>query len=142
MEIRQFEPDDFLNLKLQPMQACLSFGGQTVENAQALRQSQESFTATVDGEIVACIGLIEFWPGRRMVWAYLSAGAGPHLLALTRRIRSWMRFFGKGRIEAAIDPQFEASVRWALLLGFQNETPFGMEEWIPGKTFHLYARVR
>lgn len=139
MEVRAFEPFDFLRLQLQPMQANLSFGGQTIENGRALAQSTQAFTAVVNGDPIACIGLIELWPGRRMVWAYLAAGAGPHLVRLTWQVRRWLRYHGSGRIEAAVDPEFAASIGWAKCLGFVREGL--MREWIPGKDFYLYARI-
>ncbi len=129
-------------LELQPMQACLSFGGQTMENAVKLGGSDTCFTVVAQEQVIACLGLVQLWPGRRMAWAYLSAHAGPYLVPLTWKIRRWLKYHGRGRIETAIDPEFRASERWAIRLGFKNETPKHMEQWIPGKDFDLYARVR
>ncbi len=141
MEVRRFEPFDFLQIRLQPMQANLDHGGQTLENGCYLATSEEAYTATHNGEVVACIGLVQFWPGRRLVWAYLSADAGRCLIRLTWQIRRWLRYHGQGRIECAIDPEFPQSIAWAERLGFVRETPEPMREWIPGKGFYLYARV-
>lgn len=142
MEVRKYEPADFIAIRLQPEQVAAWKHLQNYETATALATAQECFTATVDGEIIACVGLIKFWEGRRYVWAYLAQNAGPHLVALTWRIRRWLRYHGKGRIEAAIDPEFKSAVKWALLLGFKNETPEKhMKEYVPGRDYDLYARV-
>lgn len=138
VEVRAYVPEDFLALRLQPMQSQ-PIAGQTEANADDLAASTESYTATVDGEVIACIGLIQFWPGRRLVWAYLAYNAGPHMLRLTRLILRWMRYHGQGRIEAAIDPEFPASIRWAHRLGFQREGT--MRQYVPGKDYDLYARI-
>jgi hypothetical protein len=139
MEIRPYVPDDFLAIDLQPMQKILSFGGQTEDCARGLHQSQEAYTVTIDGEVMACIGLVEFWPGRRMAWAYLSGRIGRQMVELTWKIRRWLRYHGEGRIEAYIDPKHAAAERWAMLLGFQREG--ALSEWIPGKDYDMYARI-
>lgn len=137
MEVRAYVPADLLAIELQPRQQAP--GMQTPQIAANLAESKEAFTATVNGEVIACIGLIEFWPGRRFVWAYLAAQTGPHLVALTWRARRWLRYHGAGRIEAAIDPTFRAAVRWACRLGFEREGT--MREYVPGKDYDLYARI-
>lgn len=136
VEVRAYVPDDFLIIVPQPMQ---NDGQQSIEVAHNLLASTESFTATVDGEVMACIGLIQFWPGRRLVWAYLAHNAGPHMLRLTRLVQRWLKYHGQGRIEAAIDPEFPASIRWAHRLGFQREGR--MLQYVPGKDYDLYARI-
>lgn len=147
MEVRLYEPADLMALRLQPMQACLGLGGQTEENAKGLNASQDAYTVTVDGDVVACLGLVEFWPGRRQVWAYLSAMPVRQLLQLTRLAERWLRYHGDGRIEASIDPTFRStrsgrpnpSERWAQRLGFKYEGR--MAQYIPGNDFLLYARI-
>jgi len=111
---------------------------QTWENAEGLAQS-DAHTALADGQVIACVGLIQHWPGRRFVWAYLAHDAGRHMLRLTWQVRRWLRYHGAGRIEAAIDPEFHASVRWARRLGFQREGT--MRQYVPGKDYDLYARI-
>ena len=139
MEIRPYVPDDFLAIVLQPMQKCLSFGGQTAENAMGLHASQEAWTVTLDGEVMACIGLVEFWPGRRAAWAYLSEHAGRCLFPLSKAIRRWLRYHGEGRIEAYIDPTHPNAEQWARLLGFWWTGP--LPEWVPGKDYDMYVHI-
>lgn len=139
MEVRPFRPSDFLEIQLQPMQARVTFTGQTLEHAQGLAQSDESFTAVAGSEVIACIGVIRYWEGRRFIWGYLAESAGRCLRPLTREVKRWLTERGQGRIETAIDPQFANSVQWARLLGFEREGT--MREWIPGKDFDLYARI-
>ncbi len=136
MEVRKYQPDDFLLLRPQAMQVAL-MPWQTMEIANDLAQSTDTHTATVNGEVIACIGLIQHWPGRRYVWAYLAHNAP--MIPLTWKVRRWLKYHGQGRIEAAIDPQFDASVRWARRLGFKREGR--MEQYVPGKDYDLYARV-
>jgi RimJ/RimL family protein N-acetyltransferase len=140
MEVREFHPYDLQTLKLQPMQSCLQESASSVQHGMALKEAGDCFTATVDGEPIACIGLVNHWEGRRYVWAFLSDDAGKALVPLTRAIQRWLKYHGKGRIETAVDCRFDAAVRWAELLGFQREGR--MRHWAPtGDDFWLYARI-
>lgn len=139
MEVREFHPYDLPALNLQFMQAVFT-PTMTVEHGMALKEGGESFTATIDGNPIACIGLIEHWPKRRYVWAYLAECAKAHNRALLRAIRIWLRYHGTGRIETAIDPRFEASIRWAQHLGFEREGI--LRHWTPqGDDWLLFSRV-
>jgi hypothetical protein len=103
--------------------------------------SGDAWTAVVDGLPVACGGLIEMWAGRAYAWALLSPEAGPHLLAMTRAIRSRLARASFRRVEMAVDVNFEAGRRWALMLGFEQEArlrcflPGGRDAW-------LFARIQ
>jgi hypothetical protein len=47
------------------------------------------------------------------------------------------------RLEIAVRRDFAAGRRWALLLGFERETPAGMRGYgADGATYDLYARIR
>ena len=114
-----------------------------VEHPDALTAAFGHAWTAMDGEEpMACAGVVEAWSGRAYAWALLSAHAGPHMLALTRVIRSRLSTLRYRRVEMAVDAGFEAGCRWARLLGFHLETPAPMRAYLPNsRPAYLFARV-
>ncbi len=140
MEVREFHPYDLDSLNV-PLFTPRLGGATLTQHAMALKEGGDSFTATVNGDPIAAIGLIHFWPGRKYVWAYLSPDFCKYTLGLTRRIHQWLRYHGQGRIETAIDPRDEKAIRWAERFGFEREGM--MRRYLEtGEDMYLYARVR
>lgn len=81
----------------------------------------KSWTAVHDGLPICCGGLVPMWDGRAYAWTVIDADAGPHMLRLTRAIRSLLAASEWRRIEMAVRADFEAGRRWALALGFVHE---------------------
>ena len=131
MEIREFHPYDLQDLGIV---------GPDVKHAIALKEGGDSFTVTVDGNPIACIGLITHWEKRRYVWAYLSPMSCRYMLPLTRAVGRWLKYHGEGRIETAVDCNFPPAARWVEMFGFVREGI--MRHWSPdGRDYFLYARV-
>lgn len=98
------------------------------------------YTALVEGEPIACCGLMPFWPGRAMAWSFIGANAGSHMVALTRAVQRHFAACGVRRIEAYVDEGFDAGRRWVELLGFEFEGR--LEAFLPdGRSQLLYARI-
>lgn len=94
----------------------------------------------VNGLPICCGGLIPIWAGRAYAWALLDIDAGPHMLALTRGIRSLFDATEWRRIEMAVDSEFEAGARWARLLGFHLE--HRASKYLPnGNDADIFVRV-
>lgn len=111
-------------------------------NAEALSTPYGHAWTAIAGVPIACAGVVELWAGRAYAWAILSQDAGPHLLRLTREIRSRLVELRFRRIEMAVDAGFVAGARWARLLGFVCETPNPMRGYLPGgRDAFLFARV-
>jgi len=141
MEIREFHPYDIDGMGMTLLKDQLGTGNSLTTYAMQLKAQGESFTATVDGVPIACIGLINFWEGRKYVWAFLSDDFCKAKLSLTRAIRRWLRYHHtQGRIETAIQCDNPGAIRWAEGFGFQREGT--MRQWMLGQDFYLYARVR
>ena len=96
----------------------------------------QGWTAVVDGLPICCGGIVPVWPGRAYAWALLDRDAGPHMLALTRGIRSLLAGAGWRRLEMAVDAEFLPGKRWAEMLGFRAEAlapkylPNGHDAWV------------
>lgn len=147
MRIRAFRPADLATLAapdgpgLQAAQAYLGPGLSSATGA-ALAAGGPAFTATGEGgRPICCIGLVEHWEGRALAWAVLGAGAGRHLVAITRAVRRFLALAPWRRIEAAVECGFAPGHRWARLLGFALEAE-RMTAWSGERDFALYAHVR
>lgn len=136
IDIRPFMPGDLQGFRPQHHQAKEFAADNSVPTGLA-------WTALVNARPICCAGITECWPGRGYAWALLSEDAGPHLLVLTREIRSRFDETPFARIEMAVDADFIAGCRWAVLLGFELETPKPMAKFLPsGRAAYLYARTR
>jgi len=101
-----------------------------------------SYTATVEGRIVACGGIIEYWPGRAEAWAVLDATSRKDFLAIHNAARRVLNLDHFRRIEAVVDVGFEAGHRWLRALDFRMEAPRMLQYGVDGNDYSLYARVR
>lgn len=94
-------------------------------------EGQPSYTGMVDGEVIACAGVVQQWPGRHTCWALLGPSAPQHIRWITREVRKVLDAVS-GRIELTVRCDFPAGQKWAELLGFHIETPrlksFGPEQ--------------
>lgn len=98
-----------------------------------------SRTIALDGRTIMCGGTMTQWPGRHVMWAYLSVRSGPHMMFITHETRKYLREI-QGRIECTVRSDFEAGHRWARLLGFRVETA-KMEGYGPeGESHTGYVR--
>lgn len=113
------------------------------EREQAMSSNfGEAWTGLVDGVPVACAGLVELWRDRAYAWALLGRNAGPWMAAITRAVRRGLKVAPYRRIEMAVDARFHVGQRWALMLGFELETPQPLRCYLPGgQDAYLYAMV-
>jgi hypothetical protein len=95
------------------------------EAALPVLEQQNSWTAVVDGEPVACGGTIEQWKGRHVAWTYMSPRSGRHMSFITRAVLRNLATIA-GRIELTVRRDFEQGHRWARILGFAVENPPGI----------------
>lgn len=102
-----------------------------------------AWTGFVDDRPVACAGVVELWRDRGQAWALLDVTAGRHMMRITRAIRHQLDALPFRRIEMAVDVDFPEAIRWALLLGFNLETPQPMKAYTPdGRACYQFARIR
>lgn len=136
LDLRDFFPSDLIGFKPQSHQA------DEFERFEHMPQGT-SWTILHRAAPICCGGLVELWPGRAYAWSLLSEQAGPHMLGLTRGIRSLLDEAPFARIEMAVEANFTAGRRWAELLGFVCETQAPMQKFLPsGRSAYLYARIR
>ena len=110
-----------------------------------MRVEGMSWSAEVDGTIVASAGLVPLWKGVAEAWMISSDDVGRHRIKVARQLRvmfdevMWHR--GIYRAQANIHHKFEKAIRLAEWLGFENEglmRRFGIE----GADYIRYAKVK
>jgi len=138
MEVIPFKAEHLEGFKLQPMQS-VSQQYCNKEFGQALEQLN-SWSGIVNNKIVACAGVVEQWKGRGIAWAFLSIEAGAHMNKIHRAVKRYLDMADQQRIEAAVDCNFNAGIRWIEMLGFKLEGKMSKYEF--GKDYYLYARVK
>lgn len=103
-------------------------------------EKHNSWTAVVDGDVIACAGTMQDWPGRHRAWAFMTYATKDHMLWLTRSVREKISEL-KGRIEFTVRADFAAGHRWAHLLEFGPEAHF--VQWGPEGEDHIqYVRFQ
>lgn len=105
-------------------------------------ESLQAFTGIADGVVVACAGVLPYWEGRGLAWAYLGETAGRHMASVHRAVKRYLEVAPFNRIEAAVDVEFEEGHRWIQMLGFKLEAQHMAKFRPDGGAASLYARVK
>lgn len=113
----------------------------TDEQAESL-EVHESYTGFIDGKVVACAGIVEFWKGRGEVWAILDKCCSEHFLLIHREVERFLDFCKTTRIEANVDFNFPQAHRWCRLLGFDLEAAHMPKYFPDGRDGSRYVRIR
>lgn len=112
------------------------------EDPDVLARSREAWTFLDENHnVIAIVGAMETHDRCAYIWTFMSKAAGPHMLAITRFIQSWLPKLGCVRIEATVAKNFKAAHRWMRILGFNRETTRPMKKWDGIFDYHLYSRV-
>lgn len=106
------------------------------------RTQKHSFTVRIENRILACGGIVEYWPGRGEAWAVVDKFCGNDFLIFDRIVRRFLKMAPYRRIEATVPKDFEQGHRWAKMLGFKVEAPTLEGYGFNGEDFSLYAKVK
>lgn len=141
MIIETFKREHLDALTLQPMQQYMR-PFLMRDDYLSFYESQESYTAIIDGRVVGCGGFMEMWPGRVQIWSLLARDIGPRgMLQVHNAVKRGIAMRTEHRIEAMCDPAFENAQRWLHALGFEREGL--MRKYTEdGHDTYLYARIR
>lgn len=94
----------------------------TPDYARSLEHAGNCFSAWAGSKVVACAGVIMFWPGRGQVWALISEDIYAYGSLVHRYVRRYLLANPVTRLECIIDPRFPKSEEWARRLGFEKES--------------------
>lgn len=134
-------PRDVLAIRVQPSQAgALAFFERP--DAADVMALGPSYAAWDGLRCIAAAGLTPKWEGVATAWTILSADAGPHLLAVTKRCRAMLDAAPFRRIEATAACDFPPAGRWLAQLGFELETPRAEGYTPDGQDVAIYKRIR
>lgn len=135
-------------LKADHLRALITRGGvsyiKTIDPNQAdfLESRPYAHTVVVDGKIVACGGVTEYWPGRGEAWAVLDPECRREFILIHKVVGRYFQLCSIRRIEAAVDVDFTPGHRWIRALGFQLEAK-RLRAFLPdGKDASFYSLVR
>ena len=107
-----------------------------------MRVQGMSWSAKVNGKVVASAGLVPLWPGCAEAWMIGGDKTEQHAVTIARQLRirlrdaMWHRDIR--RAQANIHHKFEKAIRLAEWLGFENEglmRQFGVE----GDDYYRFA---
>lgn len=125
-------------LTLQTAQAWLAL---TPQYGLDLKQAGPCFSAFAGPTVIACAGVMTFWPGRAQVWSLLSNQLPCYGGVIHRAVVRFLRGYDVARLECTVDPLHPQAVEWAKRLGFRYEST--MPKYSPiGTTMDLYVRFR
>lgn len=141
MIVLPFEPEHLDRLELQSAQLGIQPIFDDPRYALSLQKAGPAFSAEVDGEIIAALGIIPQWQNRAIAWGLIGKKARRHLLAVHRAVDRFLVMSEYRRIETSVATNFAEGHRWARMLGFEREGT--MRAYTPdGFDCDLYARVR
>lgn len=142
MLIDAYKASDLHELMVQPAQAAMRPILLSNGYPEAL-ESLESYTARVNGKVVACGGYFPLWSGNVRAWVVIAGDiGGSGMVALTKVVRRSFASNPARRIEVEVDSEFEQAHRWIRMLG-KFEWEGRMRKYSPdGRDCDRYAMVR
>ena len=115
---------------------------QVSDDCLAVLENTNAYTVVLDGIIVCCAGVVEYYKGRGEAWSYLGADLGSNMVPVYRAIKKYIDTIDVRRVEMTVDVDFEPGHRFAKLLGFELEAPRMKAYDINGRDKALYARIK
>lgn len=112
------------------------------QDPRALEGLGPAFSGVARGELIGCAGLIMCHAQRAIAWAMFSEASGQHFTAIHRAVRRFLAEQQIARIEAHVDCDFSAALRWVRALGFVQEID-RMQKFMPdGRDASMWVRVK
>ncbi len=140
MSLIPFRAEHLALIEVQDAQSNVS-PFMTYEHALSLEPTL-AFTYMADGIVLGVGGLVELWPNRATMWAYLDRRAGRHFVGIHRAALALLEVANFRRVEADVAVDFAAGHRWLKMLGFELEAPRMRAHLPTGGDSALYARVK
>ena len=138
--VTAFTPEHLAALRLQGSQASAQ-PLMTLEHGQQIASAGGyARTALLDGEPIACAGIMEKRTNCGYAWAYLGARTAGHWKTLHRAVLNVVQAGRWRRVEMAVDVRDPMAKRWAAHLGFVYEGTH--RAWThDGRDVETWARV-
>lgn len=140
MIVVPFRAEHYNTIDAQPSQAYIR--DYLSEDVVKALETKNSFTCMEGDKVLACFGWTPLYPTRAVVWAFISASAGPHFVGVTRIAKRLVDGLAFRRLEMEVDCEFEQGHRWAKMLGFTLEVERLRGARIDGGDNSIYVRFR
>jgi hypothetical protein len=147
MRLEPFQAAHFDRMDLQPRQADV-WSRHGSQEYLLLAQQHGGWSVFHGEQLLLCGGVIARIPAEPMLWSFISAQAGPCMLALTRVTRRFLQVCGHSFVYGTCEPDFRNGCRFLGLLGFErmrweDGTPAVVPKYgLDGEDHALYEWVR
>lgn len=139
LELIPFRAAHARALRVQPRQAAWR---DSTPDAHFAALEQHPSMTIVDGDYPLITGgVIQVWPGRKVVWALMAADIKHRMTACTRITRQFLDAQFTGRLELDVERDHIEGHRFAKLLGFEKETDRLRSFYTGGLDGTMYVRV-
>ena len=142
LKVVQFKREHYVNLqRSQITEDFVPF----ISEDHIVALEQQEYTRTFlneHDEVIACCGLIFYWPGRYEGWAMVRRDCKEYMVQLHRTIKDFLDEVDIKRIEATTKADCKVSRRWARLLGFKVESAKLKAYFPDGADGIMYSRVK
>jgi len=106
-------------------------------------EKREHCYSILKGEtVLGCVGVTEFWQDRAEVWAILKKDMGMDFIEVNSACKKLVAGLPMKRLEAVVNADFEAGIRWMRALGFRLESARMKNYGRDGKDCMLFAKVK
>lgn len=110
--------------------------------ADELEKEGKTITGLVNGEVMFCGGMTDYWKNRGIVWIVFNDKSKNCFVPVFRAIKNWCENHPNERIEMTVPVDDRRMQRRARMLGFELEAPL-MRKFLPrGEDCMLYALVK
>lgn len=144
IELRQYEPEDYMRIERRKFDAMtfLKFPD-PMTIAKSLTKGP-SLTASVNGDILFCGGIVPMWKGVGEAWVVTSPLVDQYPFSFAKTVWRKLLFFAKSlefdRVQTTVDIEHSVSIEWVERMGFVREGL--MRKYIIGRDFYRYALIR
>lgn len=143
IEIRKYQPEDFLTIKRRDFDA-LAFMHFPNPKAIASRLAKGPAFTMLNGNIIACAGVLPLWKGSGEGWAVTSPLVEKYPVTFAKsvflKITEIIEEMQLIRLQTVVDAEHTVSQNWLKRMGFKDEGL--MRKYLGGRDFYRYAWIR
>ena len=141
VEIRKLKAEDVAALLA--LKASSLIGAEVLEEqAKSLENTLHAKSVFVDGNLIMCGGVTEYWSGRGEAWALFNPAGRKYFATIQKATITFFKECPIKRVEAAVACDFTIGRRWVETLGFTLDCE-RLKAFFPnGGDASLYSRIR
>lgn len=114
----------------------------SADQVASLENTPHACSVFVDGDLIVCGGVTEYWAGRGEAWAIFHPEGRKYFATIQRVTREFFDRCPIRRVEASIACDFSVGKRWVESLGFKLECERLRSFFPDGGDATLYSRLR